>query len=260
MEKKLSAYINKCINKYTNFMAIECMPEFDICTFKLSLESVNREGCGALAEHFYDVNTNKHTLKIWEGVDNDRLNLQSILFHEFTHLLDTDKYSNGDKNKNARIKGYTEYHAAQVELLNILGVDNIRNSISFSMKDKLDTIWGRKTVLDYVLNSYETVVTMISREDFPRDIYILLTTMGMLFNYWGRLSICKMYSEDYAIYKNTFKDDDVIKNFLGIEVYDYFDKLCNRILKEDEIEYFNEVYHTLIFYMVDKYNLIDNHR
>ena len=40
-----------------------------------------------------------------------------IVFHEFTHILDTEMYAKQDSWKYMALSGYTEYHAAQVELM-----------------------------------------------------------------------------------------------------------------------------------------------
>ena len=54
---------------------------------------------------------------------------------------------------------------------------------------------------------------LISRKDFPRNIETLATTMGLIFNYYGRRSICKMYAIDY----NDCADMDIIAGFIGQE-------------------------------------------
>ena len=38
----------------------------------------------------------------------------------------------------------------------------------------------------------------MNRTDFPRDIEALKTTVGVLYNYFGVRSICKMYAKDYT--------------------------------------------------------------
>ena len=52
---------------------------------------------------------------------------------------------------------------------------------------------------------------LISREDFPANIETLATTMGAIFNYYGRRSICKMYATDYI----DEADTSVIAGFIG---------------------------------------------
>ena len=39
---------------------------------------------------------------------------------------------------------------------------------------------------------------MMNGTDFPRDIEALKTTVGVLYNYFGVRSICKMYAKDYT--------------------------------------------------------------
>lgn len=215
----LNSFINKCIRQYTDFMDIAEMPSFDVIPINLSLDGANKKGYGSLATHYYDINTGAHRLEVWKDLYKPQLHAEYLLFHEFTHIVDTETYSNRDKMKNVSIKGYTEYHAAQVDFLRILGAKNISSFSSFSLKQELETIPRRESALDYVLNAHNTAATLIAQPDFPGDIETLATTLGLLFNYLGRLSICKMYAEDYGCYIDKFSDTTIEQQFFGKDVY-----------------------------------------
>lgn len=43
--------------------------------------------------------------------------------------------------------------------------------------------------------------------------------IGLLFNYLGRLSIFKMYAEDYKSYIDKFNDTTIEQQFFGKDVY-----------------------------------------
>lgn len=255
IKQVLINYIDKCIEKYINFMEIDCMPKFEIVPVVISSDSANIRGYGALATHFYNPDTCQHRLEVWDDLYKTQLHSEYVLFHEFTHILDIDKYSNGDKIKNASIKGYTEYHAAQIDLFNLLGADKIRSTISFSMKDKFETISGKKTVLEYMIDTHKAVATLISRADFPKDVDVLVVTMGLIFNYLGRLSICKMYANDYLLYKDILNDTEAEKKFLGAEVYNALNSFCDGILEQSKIELLNEFYLKMMASMISKYKL-----
>lgn len=118
-----------------------------------------------------------------------------IVFHEFTHILDTEMYAKQDSWKYMALSGYTEYHAAQVELMIMLGADSIQTQdFSFTV----DVEIGNSTVRNYLNSRHQLVVNMMNRTDFPRDIEALKTTVGVLYNYFGVRSICKMYAKDYT--------------------------------------------------------------
>ena len=95
------------------------------------------------------------------------------------------------------IYGYTEYHAAQIGFLKVLGVKSIKQNISFSMSDFIDTESGYMSIQDYVDAPLLLANELIGHANFPTEFKVLKDTMGVIFNYFGRRSICKMYSKDY---------------------------------------------------------------
>lgn len=70
-----------------------------------------------------------------------------------THLLDTENLVNGDKKKNAMVRGFLEYHASQIETIKILGYESIGENISFSMKQQVETVASIKSMQNFVDNS-----------------------------------------------------------------------------------------------------------
>lgn len=65
------------------------------------------------------------------------------MFHEFVHMLDAELYAKNDK---IRYLGISEYHATQIELFAMLGVQSINSEPSFSMDTIIHTISGNKSV------------------------------------------------------------------------------------------------------------------
>lgn len=61
----------------------------------------------------------------------------------------------------------------------------------------IDTYSGNRTVSQYVEEKRLHAVELFSRQDFPADLDMLKSAMGVLFNYFGLRSICAMYATDY---------------------------------------------------------------
>ena len=121
-----------------------------------------------------------------------------ILFHEFTHILDDELHAKGDKTRYAELSGFTEYHAAQVELMRMLNAEYVDAVFSFSMNTQIETVSGQKSVLQYINDKYQHACDLFSRSDFPANIETLKSALGIVYNYLGLRSICEMYSIDYT--------------------------------------------------------------
>ena len=97
-----------------------------------------------LANQDYDIRNDRCYITVSNIVKLSTPYMGSLLFYEFTHILDTYRYVNGDKNRNAGIKGYTEFHASQVELIKMLGNERIDTIKNFSMNEELTTSYENK--------------------------------------------------------------------------------------------------------------------
>ena len=113
--------IEKYEKEYKQFMGIESFPKYKLELFEIKMDEVDVAGFGAPAQAIYNPKTDEHTLRICINLELKKY----IVFHEFTHILDADMYANRDSLRYAYLSGYTEYHASQVELMVLLGVDNI---------------------------------------------------------------------------------------------------------------------------------------
>lgn len=167
------------------------IPQYKIDFFEINVEESDAAGFASAAQAYYNTKTDEHILRICKSSEIPRY----IVFHEFTHILDTEMYAKQDSWKYMALSGYTEYHAAQVELMIMLGADSIQTQdFSFTV----DVEIGNSTVRNYLNSRHQLVVNMMNRTDFPRDIEALKTTVGVLYNYFGVRSICKMYAKDYT--------------------------------------------------------------
>lgn len=204
-------YVKACISNYESFVGLEEFPAFTVKSKEITLEKSQQQGFDAPAAVFYDIPTGRHTLEIWSKLSLPQMNAEYLVFHEFTHIWDAETYSKKNKVKHMSNKGYTEYHAAQIDFMKLLGAKNIVEPFSFDMKQKVETFGGTKTAEELVKMPLNLANGLISRGDFPANIETLATAIGAMFNYYGRRSICKMYAKDY----DDCLDTSVIAEFLG---------------------------------------------
>lgn len=79
------------------------------------------------------------------------------------------------------------------------------------------------TTEEFVIAAHDTATNLINRSDFPADVETLSITFGLIFNYWGRRSFCKMYAIDYV--ENV--DNEAIKKCKGKKSYKGLDVLMD---------------------------------
>lgn len=244
-EQLVNMYVARNLGTYKKFMGIHYMPDFNIVLMEISLETAKQKGYGVPAAHFYDVNTDKHTLKVWKDIYKDILHADYLIFHELTHMYDTAKHSGKNKFLYAANRGYTEYHAAQVDLMKLLGAESIDDVISFSLSQSVEIISGRKTVFEYITNTQVAISELVLRPDFPDSIESLSTGLGMIFNHLGRISICQMYANDYDKYKGEIENMAVEESFIEERLSD-IKSIMKGFLDNNEILQIGQVYLPMI--------------
>ena len=173
------------------------------------------------------------------------------MFHELTHIADAEKYSQQDKLKHMSNRGYTEYHAAQIDFMKLLGVKKISDTFSFSMTQKFETVGGEKTALQFTLAPHDLAVSLIERDDFPANIETLATTFGVTFNYYGRRAICKMHSTDF---KDEI-DNSAIEKFLGIDTVKALDTFMQGWFGPEKVAMIDMLYGRMVVSLAQKYKL-----
>ncbi|MGE7926406.1 hypothetical protein [Lysinibacillus xylanilyticus] len=186
----IQSYITEKLISYKKFMLIEKMPipEINIDRFKTN------------AAHNYNVELDEHKLIVGPNIINR--NMEYILFHEFTHMYDVITFSAKKTDVYAANRGFTEYHASQIELLKLLDARTVNDEIQFSLTQSIETILGDITVFEYILSLRNSAREGIREESFPDSKENLLTALGMIFNHLGRISICRLYANDYDLFKD----------------------------------------------------------
>lgn len=172
------------IAQYKQFMRIKTFPTFSEESYLLDIN----EDYFPIAKTDYSFSAKKHTLFLPKNYDVPRY----ILFHELTHILDMEKYANGEKSHDYWLTGYMEYHASQVELMEALGAKTIDDAIVFSMLDHINGMqW---TVQQFVNNKLETAKKLIVDSSPTRRI----DGLNVFFNFLGLKSICSIFATDYS--------------------------------------------------------------
>lgn len=174
-----------------------------------------------------------------------------MIFHEFTHMLDSEIYVNGDKVRYAGLSGFTEYHASQVELMQLLGANTVDEALSFSMDTIITTFAGDKRISQYVDEKQQHAIELFSRNDFPANLNTLKSAIGILCNYFGLRSICEMYSVDYTEKVNNM----AFLNFIPTQHFSSLNCLMHGWLKEEDIELTINAYMNIIFPLIKEFKL-----
>lgn len=172
------------IEQYKQFMKIDSFPAFTLGSFTLDISG----NSFSVAKAEYSFIPPKHKLLLPANYDIPKF----MLFHELTHILDAERYSNGEKSHDYWLTGYMEYHASQVELMEALGAQTIDDAITFSMLDHINGMqW---TVQQYVNNKLETAKKMIV-DSSPT---MRIDGLNVFFNFLGLKSICVLFATDYS--------------------------------------------------------------
>lgn len=227
----INLYINAALKKYKKFMNTKEMPQFQI----------EVDNSVSFAGHNYSVQNKLHKLKVNENI-TEASNI-GLLYHEFTHIYDTDKYSLSSELYN-RNRGFTEYHAAQIELLKILGAENELDKISFSLNDIINTPQGKLRVLDYILISSFVVKQETMRGNYPKTFFEYANMIGMIFNYLGRISVCREYAVDFLELEEKLVSIEFTKVYFGSD-FSKVISLVEGFLTSEEIEELGKLFYSM---------------
>ena len=153
------------------------------------------------------------------------------------------------------MKGYIEYHAAQVELIKQLGASTIQDELSFSMNGVIKCISGSKSVIDVLRIGKKSETDLIQRGDFPTDLEMLVTTMGMVFNHLGRASVCKMYASDYEQYSGELEDYTVEESLFGSDAWKIIVSLMKGFMNDQAIDMEMKCHLEIMVTLMKKYGI-----
>lgn len=244
-------YIKECEEEYKELLGVEHFPKYEITYKELGIKKAERQGYDSFATAYYDIPTGRHILEIWSNLYTLKTAGKAVVFHELTHIYDDDVIVGNDKMRYLGNHAYGEYHASQMELMKLLRAKNLNDTITFSMQDKIHTVTGTKSINEYVGEAHKLAAELISRIDFPTDIDMLKSTLGIIFNYYGRRSICKMYANDYL----DSPDNVTIKRFLTPQMEKLLNSFMEGWFDTVKVEQLCKFYQNLILVLIQQYGL-----
>ena len=247
----LVQYMGECEETYKHFLGISVFPKYELIPKELFLEKSEKHGFDSWATAFYDIPTGRHSLEIWAEIHTLGQIGKYVVFHELTHILDDENIVKQDKIKYLANHGYTEYHASQIELMQMLGAESVHQQIAFSMSNTIKTIGGEKTIKEFVDMPRLLAIELISRADFPADIETMKVTMGLIFNYYGRRSICKMFALDYQ----DDEDNSIIAKLIYPQTVQLLDGFMVGWFDDSKVAFINSLYQRMLPSLCVQYNL-----
>lgn len=239
--------LNTYVNEYKIFMGIDKFPEYNLQTRTASIITAETQGFESVASTLYHPESGQHTLII-----SSNLNLlRYVMFHEFTHMYDSELYVNGNKIRYLGLSGYTEYHASQIELAQLLGAKHFNNIPSFSMNTIISTISRETSISQYVKDKYNHAIDLFSRSGFPENLNILKSAFGVLYNYWGLRSICEMYATDFV----EKIDNAAFLKFISSTNFSVINNIMHGWLDKTKIDLSIPLYTNSILSIIKEYDL-----
>lgn len=232
---------------FKKIMGIERFPIYELQTKEASESIAKLQGFESAASTSYQPQTKKHTLIVCTNITLSKY----LMFHEFTHILDSEMYVKDDKLRYTGLSGFTEYHASQVELIQLLGADAIDEIPTFSMNTIITTLSGEKSVYQYIKEKQEHAIELFSRFDFPANINTLKSALGVFYNYLGLRSICEMYSPDYIEIVN----NEAFLKFIPTRQFSALNNLMHGWLDEKKIELSLIIYVNIVIPLIEEYKL-----
>ncbi len=178
-----------------------------------------------------------------------------LLFHEFTHALDISLYGAGDVNEYNALRGYLEYHAAQIEMMKLVGASKITDSVEFSMHDTIADIEGAKSVLEYVEHGIEVVTSVMNKPGFKTDITQVFHAVGALCNHLGRLAICQIASPDFDQYAKDLMDRCPGVELFGQGAWSLIINVFSGIMPAPSIQTSGQLYLGTLFQLFKRYGI-----
>lgn len=243
----ISKQIDLYVNDYKDFMKILHFPKYTLRTHTVSISTADSQGFEVAASTSYQPLTGEHAL----SVSTNLLLSKYLMFHEFTHMYDSEVFVHGDKKRYGGLSGYTEYHASQIELLLLLNAKTVDSPISFSMNTVISTFSGEKSVKQYVNDKYQHAIDLFGRKDFPANLNTLKSALGVLYNYWGLRSICEMYATDFEEVVN----NEVLLKTIPSQLFSANNNLMHGWLNKEKIELSINLYWYIIFPIIKDNNL-----
>lgn len=226
--KQILEQLKNYETEFKSFMEIQEFPIYELELKNISMKEIDSNKYTSIASASYQVQKGIHTLEINTNIPLEKY----LLFHEFIHILDTERYARKNGNRNLGLTCYTEYHASQVELMQLLGANCIHENILISVNNDIILFNKKKSIYQFVEEKRQTAIDLFRNKNVLNEINTITMAIGVLCNYFGLRSICKMYANDY---------DEIIENSAFLEIipsyeFSQLDSLMQGWLDENKIE------------------------
>ncbi|MDO4798213.1 MAG: hypothetical protein Q4A01_09375 [Coriobacteriales bacterium] len=250
----LISYIKRMESSYRDFMGGVSLPQMELQT--MSLEEMRAQL--ANAEVIYNPTTNAYTFRVFEQINHPAIakDCEYIIFHEFTHALDISRYGAGNRDKYNQLRGYLEYHASQVELMKMLGASTFHQTIEFSLLDKVCDTNGEVTVLEFIEQGMNATSELMSKPDFKQNLNLVFHAVGTLYNYLGRISICRMYATDFDAYSSALEQKCAGEGLFGSEMWKSIRTLFNGMMTDSLIDLGGMLYYGSLLQLCRSYGIV----
>lgn len=234
-------------DEYCSFIDIETFPKYQLKFKEVSDSVADLQGFDSLAESAYDVENKIHSLTVSTNLNLHRY----VVYHELTHIYDSQLYTKNNKSRYVGLSGFTEYHASQIELIQLLGAKSISQVPAFSMETIVETVSGNKSVFQYINEKHAHATELFQRADFPANVYMLNAALGVLNNYYGLRSICEMYATDYVESIN----NEAFLMFISSMDFSAYNRLMHGWLNNHNVEISIVLYMKIVSEMMQRFNL-----
>lgn len=245
--------IEKAKRDYAAFVKEDALPTMKLTP--INMKELRRRLAWATVE--YDPGTDKYELLIWDQLFHPAIGVDCsyLLFHEFTHALDISKYAAGDQDRYNSIRGYLEYHAAQVEMYKLLGRASFGADEPFSMSDVICPIEGEMTVHEYIEQGLGAVNEGIRKTKSSPSISTIFSTVGAIYNHLGRISICEIAATDYNEHAEVYENRCNVTNLFDTKTWYQVRSEFNGVMTEDQIRNSGELYLSSLYDLFRQYGL-----
>lgn len=166
-ESLWNQYINMCYRKYQKYVNQTQLPTFDTEFGELrNTNSWARFHADDLFEKKYMLHINPILFKSHKPYQ------ESVLFHEFTHLLDSIRYFTDDREKFAQILFYySEYHASLIEMKKLYNLSLDKKTRDTNKMISYSDHYEK--VLDYVVQEFSEIRKLFEKAlQTPQECYV----------------------------------------------------------------------------------------
>ncbi len=208
IESSKSKLIKGYVKDYKSFMKLDSFPRYRFERYEAA-EGEAEEGTLISARTRYDFEKKDHCLQVPENWNSE----QCGFYHELTCMLDNQEYVRGDKEAYENGRGFSEYHAAQVQLSYLLGFSSINDTPDVTMGSKLGT---GETAAEYLQKKYEAARELLSGEEFGASEEATKAGIDAFYSFLGSRSVCEMYAHDFD---GSAYDYSVFEEKIGAEIF-----------------------------------------